>query len=107
MARNKLRDEARKQRAARRDHRREELGGPDLLHDVAARHDTPSQVVALQELMLRTRGLLTEEEMRLAEMRADGLGWPEIAAALNASPEALRKQLTRAIRRIAQQLGLD
>jgi len=107
MARNRVRDEARKQLAARRDHRRQERDGPELLAGIAAPQESPSQVVVLQELMQRTRRLLTEEERRLAELRAAGMGWPEIAAQLHGSPEALRKQLTRAMDRVALQLGLD
>lgn len=107
MARNKLRDEVRKQSAARRDQRREEKGSPERLAELADTQDSPSQIVALQELVQRARRLLSEQETQLVELRSAGLNWPQIAAQLDDSPEALRKQFTRAMDRVAQQLGLD
>jgi hypothetical protein len=53
------------------------------------------------------RGLLTEDERRLAEQRADGRSWPEIAAEVGGTPEAVRKRLERALDRVCQQLGVD
>ena len=48
-----------------------------------------------------------ERERQLLELRQQGHQWPEIAALLGGSPAALRLKLTRAIDRVAQQLGLD
>src|SRR5262249_43542519 len=53
------------------------------------------------------RKRLTDEERRLAEHRAAGRGWADIAAECGGSPEALRKQLARGIDRVGQELGLD
>jgi hypothetical protein len=43
----------------------------------------------------------------MAELWAQGQGWPAIAAALGGPPDALRKQLTRALDRVARQLGIE
>jgi RNA polymerase sigma-70 factor (ECF subfamily) len=106
MSRKKLIDRARQETAERRDHRRV---APDGLEgkDVAAASPGPSEEVAGAELLEEFRHRLTDEERRLAEQRAAGMDWPQIAAACGGSPEALRKKLTRAIDRVGQELGLD
>jgi len=43
----------------------------------------------------------------LAEQRALGRDWAQIAAEKGGSAEALRKQLARAIERVSQELGLE
>jgi RNA polymerase sigma-70 factor (ECF subfamily) len=107
MARNKLRDQARKYQAGRRDNRRNLAGGPQALEAVADAHASPSQIVAGQELLQEVRRQLTEEERFLADQRALGREWAEIAAERRQPAEALRKRLARAIDRVARQLGLD
>jgi RNA polymerase sigma-70 factor (ECF subfamily) len=107
MARNKLRDKARHDRAERRDGRRVESGSPELLAATADPRETPSQEVAGRELLEEARRLLSDEERFLAGERARGRSWPEIAAAVGGDPEALRKQLARAMDRVLGRLGLD
>jgi RNA polymerase sigma-70 factor (ECF subfamily) len=106
MAHNKLANQATKERAARRDHRRLEAGSPHE-RELAAAGLSPSDQVALQELVHKLRELLSPEERRLAELRSPGGSWAETAAQVGGSPEALRKQLARAVERAAQHLGLD
>jgi RNA polymerase sigma-70 factor (ECF subfamily) len=102
MSRKKLADHARYQAADRRDYRRERpvpagiASGPD-----------PGQQVATRELLHEFRRRLSPAERRLADLRAAGRNWNQIAAELGASAEALRKQLARAVERIAADLGLD
>ena len=50
---------------------------------------------------------LSDEERRLMELRHQGQDWAAVAAELGGSPEALRKKLTRAVDRVAGELGLD
>jgi hypothetical protein len=50
---------------------------------------------------------LTPEERQLAELRAQGREWPDIAAQVGGTPSGRRKQLTRAINRVARELGLE
>jgi RNA polymerase sigma-70 factor (ECF subfamily) len=106
MSRKKVIDHAREEGAARRDYRRrmpEGLEGQDFV----AADASPSVEVAAGELLVEFRKRLTDEERRLAEQRAAGRGWAEIAAECGGSPEALRKQLARGIDRVGQELGLD
>ena len=105
MARRKAADVAREAGAARRDYRREQPGAEEA--QAPARDATPSQEVAGAELLVEFRRRLSAVERQLADQRAAGLEWEQIAAQRGASPEALRKQLTRAIDRVAQELGLE
>jgi RNA polymerase sigma-70 factor (ECF subfamily) len=53
------------------------------------------------------RQRLTPEELRVADLRAEGRQWAEIAAALGGTAQARRRQLSRALDRIAAQIGLE
>ena len=108
MARNRLTDWARQQHAERRDQRREvsldaemKAGSEPLAPD-----PSPSQVVAGKELLEQVRARLSDAERRIADQRAAGRDWGQIAAELGESGEALRKRLARALDRIAGELGL-
>jgi RNA polymerase sigma-70 factor (ECF subfamily) len=104
MARNKLAERVRHHQRRRRDVRRVEGGGgPEA---AAVESETPSQLVAGRELLQEFRRRLSDEERRLADLRAQGGEWAAIAAELGGTPEALRKQLARAVERIELELGL-
>src|ERR1043165_4569881 len=105
MARNKLRDQARRHQAQRRDQRRIEAVDP-ILDALPGANDDPGRIVAARDLLSEVRRQLSDEERVLAEHRAQGLQWPEIAERLGGRPDALRKKLTRALDRIADRLGL-
>lgn len=105
MSRKKVIDQARRQGAARRDFRRAE--GATAGEGIVAPGETPSQEVAGRELVSEFRRRLSPEERALADERASGHDWAEIAAARGASPEALRKKLARAIDRVGGELGLE
>src|SRR5262249_40663469 len=107
MARNKLAFQARHQRRLRRDHRRLEAVGQEQLEAAAATCPSPSQQIAARELLQAFRERLSAEERALADLRAQGHAWADIAAELGGTPQARRKQLARAVERAAQQLGLD
>ena len=106
IARNKVAFHARKERAQRRDRRRVAADAVDEL-EVADAAPSPSRVVAGQELLQEFRRRLTEEERRLADLRAQGRGWADIAAEVGGRPEARRMQLTRAVERVSRELDLD
>jgi RNA polymerase sigma-70 factor (ECF subfamily) len=106
MARNKLRDLARRLQADCRDLRRQVGSDADLLA-VADRRASPARIVAGQELLQRLLQQLSQEERHLAEQRALGCNWGEIARALGVTPDAARMQLSRAINRVARELDLD
>jgi ECF sigma factor len=106
MTRNKVAFQARKQRALRRDHRRIEALDPENC-DVPTSDASPSQVIANQELLAMVRQHLSTEEGQLADLRAQGRDWAEIAGALGGTAQGRRKQLARAIDRVARELGLE
>ena len=104
MTRNKVVDATRRQRAQRRDHRRStSLDAVDLV----ATTPSPSQVVEGRELLAAFRTRLSDEERQLADLRAQGREWADIARQVGGTAEARRKQLTRAIARVSHELGLD
>jgi RNA polymerase sigma factor (sigma-70 family) len=102
MAYRKLIDQARKpaNRLAVR-------GGEPTPETIADAGGTPCEVAAERELLQEFLRRLTPEERRLADLRAGGLGWNDVAAQVGGTSEGVRKQLERAIRRVAGQLGLE
>jgi RNA polymerase sigma factor (sigma-70 family) len=105
MARNKIASMNRAQRRQRRDRGRESPGlDPGAL---AGSDPSPSRVVAAQEIWQQVRSHLSPEELQLAELRSEGLAWEDIAARQAGNAVALRKKLSRALARVAGQLGLE
>ena len=104
MTRNKVVDATRKQRAKCRDHRR--ATNIETV-DVESVTPTPSQVAEGREMLAAFRGRLNDEERRLADLRSQGEEWIDIARVMGGTPDARRKQLTRAIARVSSELGLD
>jgi len=105
MSHKKLANHVREHGAARRDYRR--LGSITPGGEAVAAGPMPGEQVALNELVAEFRKRLSVEERQLADLRALGREWPDIAVECGGSPEALRKKLARAIQRIAQELGVD
>jgi RNA polymerase sigma-70 factor (ECF subfamily) len=104
MTRNKVANQARRYRAGRRDYRRLEPHDPADLEHRAIPQPSPSRMVASRELLEEFRRRLSEEERALVDLRAQGCEWPEIAARLGGTAQARRKQFTRAVDRVEQQL---
>ncbi|MBI3408693.1 MAG: sigma-70 family RNA polymerase sigma factor [Planctomycetes bacterium] len=106
MVCKKVAFQVRKQQALKRDMRQMvELPGEAL--DAIAAGASPSRVAAGKELLREFRERLTDEERQLADLRAEGHAWEEIAAQLGGNAKARCKQLGRAMQRISQQLKLD
>jgi RNA polymerase sigma factor (sigma-70 family) len=106
MARNKLATQARRPHFTRR------LDGNPTAstsaeNDVADPGPSPSRHAEHRDLLHEVLRRLSEAERRLAEERARGRSWDEIAAAVGGNPDALRKQLTRALDRVTQELNLN
>ena len=106
MARNKLYDHARKQQAAKRDVRRVDTDAAEAVNEAVDPTDTPNEQLAASELVSAIRAKLTDEEKYVVEQRFDGRAWDDLAAEVNSTPEALRKRTSRAIDRIARELGV-
>jgi RNA polymerase sigma-70 factor (ECF subfamily) len=102
MAQNKLVDQARKG-----SNRRPLLSGAAPCDTARDPGHSPSEVAAGTELLQEFLRRMTAEERKLAELRAAGLGWNEVAERVGGTSEAVRKQLERAIRRVERQLGLE
>ena len=106
MVRNKATDRVRSEQRDRRDVRRvaktsvEELG----LQEV---QKTPGSLVAHQEMLNIVRDQLNDEENEIAGLRLNGCSWEEIAQQIGGTSEAIRKRFSRAIDRVANQIGLD
>ena len=106
MTRNKVAEAARRQTRQRRDHRRV-VGGESAFGAVAGGGPTPSRLVAGKELLARVNDLFTADERQVADLRAQGMAWAEVADRLGGTAQARRMQLARAAERIAKDLGLD
>jgi RNA polymerase sigma-70 factor (ECF subfamily) len=104
MAHNKVVSQARKQRARAADSRRAEAGE---LEGVCGPDPDPSRLVAVRDLLDKVHQCLSPEERQVAGLRAEDRSWPEVAEKLGGTPEGRRKQLTRALDRVVQQLGLE
>jgi RNA polymerase sigma-70 factor (ECF subfamily) len=104
MARHKLAQQVRRHQAGRRDYRRSELRDSEDLEVRNAAEPSPSRVVAGRELLEEFRRRLTAEERQLADLRAQGFEWAEIAVQLGGTPRTRSKQLARALDRVEQQL---
>jgi RNA polymerase sigma-70 factor (ECF subfamily) len=106
ITRNKLTNQANRLRAQRRDIRREAIIGDDANRVLDPASD-PSEQASAKEILEKVRARLDESERYLAEQRALGRGWKELAEELGGTDVALRKKLTRALDRVMTQLGLD
>jgi RNA polymerase sigma-70 factor (ECF subfamily) len=106
MARNKL------AYAARRQHTQRRGGGQHAAKAVEEMFlpepgASPSRIAAGRELLDLVRGRLGDEGRRIAELRAQGHDWAEIARALGGTADGRRMQLTRALDRVSTELGLE
>jgi hypothetical protein len=104
MAQNKMAMQARHHHSQRRDSRKQ--AGGDALEGLLGGDPGPERVAAGRELLEAVRARLSDEERRLADLRGQGMTWPEIAEQVGGNAVALRKQLTRALDRVAEDLGL-
>jgi hypothetical protein len=106
MARKKVAEQSRHHHRQRRDVRR--VGEGDLDNAPApSSAQTPSRLASGRELLQKFRELLSDDERRIADLRARGTDWAGVAAELGGTPDGRRKQLARAVSRIELDPGLD
>jgi RNA polymerase sigma factor (sigma-70 family) len=106
MARNKVIDKARRPDVEKRAGQRIPVSElPE--HAQVSASSSPSQQIALEDLVAEVRRRLLPDERRVMELRQQGLEWAAIAAQVGDSPEALRKRFIRAVDLVSQGLGLD
>src|SRR5262249_34374284 len=94
MARNKPASQARRHTNARRDVRRV------ATHDVEVGPGTtpsPSQEIEWRDLLQKFREHLTDDERQLADARAQGRLWADIASEFGGDARTLSKRLERAV----------
>ena len=106
IARNKLANQANRMRAKRRDFRRQADVDDEAGFAVDEASD-PSEQASAREILEKVRERLSDDERLLAEQRALGHSWKEIAEQVGGAEAALRKKLTRALNRVMSDLGLD
>jgi RNA polymerase sigma-70 factor (ECF subfamily) len=106
IARNKLTNQANRLRAQRRDIRRDTPMGEDA-HRVPGLANDPSEQASAREILDKVRDRLDDDERHLAEQRALGQTWKELADELGGTDVALRKKLARALDRVMCELGLE
>jgi len=104
MTRNKVSSRARYFNRDRRDGRRA-VGG-EAVEAEASADPPPDRVAEARDLLVQLRDRLGPDDRDLADRRAAGQEWAAIAAELGGTPDGRRKQLARAIDRIAGDLGL-
>jgi RNA polymerase sigma-70 factor (ECF subfamily) len=107
IARNKLTNQAHRLRAQKRDVRREAAIAPGDSERILDPASDPSEQASVKEILQKVRTRLKEEELYLADQRALGRPWKELAEELGGTDVALRKKLTRAVGRVMAELGLD
>lgn len=106
ITRNKLTNQAYHLRAKKRDLRRDAAIGDDA-QQIRHLASDPSEQASAKEILEQVRGRLDDDERYLAEQRALGREWKDIAAEVGGTDVALRKKLTRGLDRVMAELGLD
>ena len=106
ITRHKVTNQAKRLMSQKRDLRRDAPLG-DEPDRTPSRASDPAEQASAKELLAKVRDRLGEDERYLAEQRALGRGWKELADELGGTDVALRKKLTRALDRVMAELGLD
>ena len=102
MAHNKIVDYARKPAVRRRSH-----CDSSVWRAFAAKGQSPSEIVANEEILREVQDRLTEAERRIVELRGKGRSWQEVADVCGGTADGVRKTHERALDRVCKELGLD
>jgi hypothetical protein len=81
------------------------LNTGDTALDAVGISETPSQIVAAEEVLAAVRAQLSTEEQYLVDQKMLGRQWADLASELGGTAEALRKRTARALDRAARSLG--
>jgi RNA polymerase sigma-70 factor (ECF subfamily) len=106
MAQNKLAMHARSEYRQRRDVRRA-TQLDEHLAEAPHRSPQPVEQVADRELLHQAFQMMDPQVRQMADSRAAGAEWTDIATKLGGTAEARRKQFRRAMDHIAQTLQID
>ena len=96
MTRNKVREKARKRREWK-------LGDSEPVDEAEGHPDA----ILNRDFLIEFRRRLSSDERLLWDRRGNDASWKNIASDLGATPEALRQQYSRAIHRVARELGVE
>ncbi|MEY4178573.1 MAG: hypothetical protein RLY70_2147 [Planctomycetota bacterium] len=107
MVRHKVIDQTRRQHAEVRDARRVAGLTDSQFHRLPSGAVTPERIATDRDLLNAVRSRLSEEERFLADQRALGREWPELATELASAPDSLRKKLSRALDRVSRELRIE
>ncbi|AMV20201.1 RNA polymerase sigma factor [Planctomyces sp. SH-PL14] len=106
IAQNRIYDAVALQHAKKRDARRTELGGDELLASLQESTDHVERILEMQELVERVYTHCSDADRSLIERRMNGADWNELAASAGATEEAVRKRVERAIEKAAVAAGV-
>jgi RNA polymerase sigma-70 factor (ECF subfamily) len=106
IARNKVAMAARRHRTQRRDLGRVASVGVDEINPADA-GATPSRVIEARDLLNQVQEQLSAEERQIADLRAQGHGWADVAQQLGGTADGRRVQFARAMDRVVHALGLE
>jgi RNA polymerase sigma factor (sigma-70 family) len=104
IAENRVVDQARRHKAAKRDIRKTEPADTCKLGGIAST-DTPSQIVGRREILKMIDERLRQNDRWLVEQRIAGRAWDDIGKEIGKSPDAVRKYYDRVIERVRKELG--
>lgn len=96
----------RRESATKRD-RKQTMPLEKMAEPVCYRSSETQQQIEYDELMTEINKRLSSQELELLELRRKGVSWCEIATPRNEDAALLRKRLSRALRRVSSELGLD
>jgi len=105
VARNRLREQRRRERATKRGGERRREVDPPVLDRLAGDNPNIEARAADRELLARIMGQMTPDQRVVAERRAAGEEWSEIARDYGVTAEAMRKRYRRGLEPIVS--GLD
>lgn len=106
ITRNKVANQVYRHQAQRRDRRRNRSIDEEDIR-LADRASDPSEQASARDMLEQVRRRLEPPTRYLADQRALGRSWQELAEELGATDVALRKRLTRALDRVMIDLGID
>ena len=79
----------------------------DGMPEIASPGQSVESRLELKELIGRVQQGLTQHEWELLQLRRNGASWLEIENQLQVSAVVLKKRLSRALRRVATELGIE
>ncbi len=105
IANNKFLELSRHESAAKRDRSITESWSEK--HELSTSHkQDPAEEIIFTEMQTHLARRLSSHELELLELRRAGKDWAEIAELLQEEQTALRKRYSRALNRVARELGL-